>query len=453
MPPLVRVMRRFTASAITQNSNLHLRTISNAAGKTIESNDRVPGALAGIKILDLSRVLAAPFCTQILADYGAQVIKIEDVAKGDETRGWKAQGEEDAWKSEYGPMSNYFAGVNRNKRSICLDLKHEKGKEIFMKLAKEADVIIENFKPGTMDRLGLGYEFVKNINRRVIYATLSGYGPEGPYADRGGYDMIAAAEGGLLHVTGPRNGSPVRCGLGVTDISTGLFLHGAILAAIYSRERTGLGQRVDSSLFETQLAMLTNVGMGWLNMGLEAERWGCQHPSIVPYDAFKTKDLYFVCGAANDGQFKALCRVLGLQALVQDDRYTTNAKRVENRDSLLSTLNEVLLTKTTDEWLALFRKSGLPHAPINTIERAFAHPQAEARNMTFNVDFEPAKSGKLTMIGPPVSFSEDKPLFYSKPPLLGEHTLDILREIGISETEIDDLKACKVVREQTKGIQ
>lgn len=226
-----------------------------------------------------------------------------------------------------------------------------------------------------------------------------GYGSSGPASKRAGYDMIAGAEAGLLHLTGERNGPPVRPGLGLTDMSTGLLTHGAIIAALFARERTGLGQKIDASLFESQVALLINVGMSWLNMGEEAERWGTQHPSVVPYDAFRTKDLYFVCGATNDKQFGTLCRLLDIPDIATDSRFKTNADRVEHRHELFPILNEVFATKTLDDWLEVFEGSGMPYAPINNMERVFAHPQTKARNMVQEVLFDASESGSLNLIG------------------------------------------------------
>ncbi|EXJ87208.1 hypothetical protein A1O3_04167 [Capronia epimyces CBS 606.96] len=421
------------------NANHYPRTL-----KTL-SNTKNEGPLKGIKILDLSRVLAAPLCTQILADYGAEVIKVEDVGKGDDTRYWKVSGEQSAWKDEAGPISNYFAAVNRNKRSICLNLKSEKGRAIFLSLAEKADVVVDNFRPGALERLGLGYDVLSKVNPRIIHASVSGYGEVGPYAKRAGYDMIAGAEAGLLHLTGERGGPPVRPGLGLTDMCTGLFSHGAIMAALYAREQTGRGQRINASLYETQVALLTNVALAWLNLGKETERWGTQHPSVVPYDAFKTKDLYFVCGATNDRQFAILCKQLGLDELPSDARFLTNADRVQNRDALYPYLNEVFQTKSTDEWIDLFEGSGLPYAPINTMERVFDHPQTEATDMVYNVEFDAAKSGQLKLLGPAVKFSDTPASIRSVPPRLGEHTDQVLRELGIPDSEIKALHESKVV--------
>lgn len=258
---------------------------------------------------------------------------------------------------------------------------------------------VENLRPGNMDRLKLGYEDLRKINKRIILASTSGYGAGGPFEKRAGYDMIAAAEAGLLHLTGERGRGPVRPGLGLTDMSTGLYMHGAIMAALYARERTGEGQKIDGSLFETQVALLTNVALSWLNLGVEAERWGTQHPSVVPYDAFKTKDLYLVCGATNDKQFVKLATLLGAPELTEDARFKSNGERVNNRTELFKILNERFATRTCDEWVEAFDGSGLPYAPINTMEKVFDHPQTHARDMIQEVSLKSAREGKIKILG------------------------------------------------------
>ncbi|KAL6240599.1 hypothetical protein RBB50_012519 [Rhinocladiella similis] len=432
-PHLARPIRLF----MTQTCRLTCSSICKS--------EAPKGPLEGVKILDLSRVLAAPYCSQILADYGAAVIKVEDTERGDDTRHWLIAGEESAWKKEAGPMSNYFAAVNRNKRSICLNLKAGKGRDIFLRLAREADVVIDNFRPGALERLNLGYSALSKENPRIITASVSGYGPSGPWSKRAGYDMIAGAEAGLLHLTGERHGPPVRPGLGLTDISTGLYTHGAIMAALFARERTGRGQKIDASLFETQVALLSNVALSWLNLGREAERWGTQHPSVVPYDAFKTKDLYFVCGATNDKQFRTLCRTLGNESIADDSRFKTNVDRVNSREALFDILNQLFARKSTEAWLEDFEGSGLPYAPINTMEKVFSHPQTASRNMVESISFNAAKSGNIKVLGPAVKFSDTVPTIRSNPPLLGEHTKEILKEIGLSDHEIQLLEREKVI--------
>ncbi|EXJ71208.1 uncharacterized protein A1O5_06202 [Cladophialophora psammophila CBS 110553] len=418
---------------------------SRRTSSSLASPESANGPLKGMKILDLSRVLAAPYCSQILADYGADVIKVEDIDRGDDTRYWRQSGEESSWKSDAGPISYYFAAVNRNKRSICLNLKSEKGRDIFLRLARQADVVIDNFRPGALERLRLGYDTLSELNPRIIHASVTGYGPSGPFAKRAGYDMIAGAEAGLLHLTGEKNGPPVRPGLGLTDISTGLYTHGAIMAALYARERTGRGQKIDASLFETQVALLSNVALAWLNLGQEAERWGTQHPSVVPYDAFKTKDFYFVCGATNDKQFTTLCRLLGEESLASDERFKTSADRVNNRDDLFSILNRLFAKKSMDEWIQEFEGSGMPYAPINTMEKVFAHPQTEARHMVESIPHNAAVSGSIKILGPAVKFSDTEPTIRSDPPLLGQHTTDILEELGYDDMTIKTFMDDRVV--------
>ncbi|KAF2486204.1 CoA-transferase family III domain-containing protein [Neohortaea acidophila] len=402
------------------------------------SSPSAAAALSGIRVLDLSRVLAGPYCAQILADYGADVIKIEDPERGDDTRYIRLANEEAAWKPNIGPMSVYFAVCNRNKRSVRLNLKHARGKEIFLDMVKDADILIENFKRGSMEKLGLGFDVLSEINPRLIFASVSGYGPDGPYAQRAGYDMIT--EAGLLHLQGERDRAPVKAGIAITDLTTGLYMHGAILAALQARHHTGRGQKLDGSLFETQIALLTQSAMAWLNLGQEAQRWGSQHSSVVPYDAFKTKDIYLVCGAVNDVQFKKFCTILGQPELASDERFKNNYSRVMNRDELNKILKGLFLLKTTDEWLEAFDGSGLPYGAINTMERVFKHPQTAARDMVVEMPFEPATSGKFSLLGPAVKFSDTEPTIRRPPPLHGQHTDEVLADFGVGDAEINKLR-------------
>jgi succinate--hydroxymethylglutarate CoA-transferase len=293
--------------------------------------------------------------------------------------------------------------------------------------------------------------------------TVSGYGAGGPHAKRAGYDVIAAAEAGLLHITGESNGPPTKPGVGLTDMCTGLYLHGAILAALHTREKTGLGQKIDASLFETQVSVLANVAMSWLNAGQEAKRWGTQHPSIVPYEAFKTKDAYLVLGAVNNRQFGVLCDRLGRGELAQDSRFATNKDRVQNREELKDILDDLLMEMTTDEWLTIFEGSGMPYGPINNLEQVFSHPQTLARSMIEVVPHKSAVSGSIKVLGKfsitdvyqlgahlwysgiPVKFSGTKPSIRQKPPSLGEHTGDILEGIGLLESDVSKLREEHVI--------
>nr|CAG4638440.1 EOG090X05UC [Cyclestheria hislopi] len=393
-------------------------------------------ALSGIKILDLTRILAGPFCTMILGDLGANIIKVEHPKQGDDTRSW-------------GPPfveghSCYYLSINRNKKSICIDLKKEEGQHIVQELATQSDIVVENYLPGKLDKFGLGYNQLKQLNSRLIYCSLTGYGPDGPYASRPGYDVIAASTGGLLHATGTANGEPCRPGVALTDLSTGLYAHGAILAALYHREKTGLGQKIDVNLLSTQVACLVNLSSNYLNANVEPKRWGTAHESICPYQAFRTKNGYLTVGGANDRQFRELCLKIDRLDLAQEERYSTNAKRVENRVELIEEISKTMSTKTLEEWLDIFRDATFPFAPINSFSRVFEDPQVIHNNLVH--EMEHPGIGRLKLVGPPVKYSESENKIRHPPPLLGQHTISILRdELGYSETRIQQLKEKGVI--------
>ncbi|KAH8697576.1 CoA-transferase family III domain-containing protein [Talaromyces proteolyticus] len=412
---------------------------------TYTSRHNNSGPLSGVKILDLTRVLAGPFCTQILADYGADVVKVEHPNGGDDTRLWREAGEEIIWRPEATNTSIYFNTINRNKRSIAVNLKDEKGREIIFELTRKADVVVENFIPGKLDKLGLGYEALKAVNPSIILASISGYGADGPFSRRAGYDVIGAAEGGLLHITGEADGPPTKPGVGLMDMCTGLYLHGAIVSALLAREKTGIGQKIDTSLFETTISILANVGMSWINLGKEAQRWGTAHPTIVPYEAFKTKDSFLVVGAVNNRQFSNLCKLLGNEDLANDPQFVDNNARVQNRKDLKRILDGLFVTRTTEEWEKVFEGSGMPYGPINTLEKVFSHPQALARNMVETVEQNEAVSGKVKVLGMPVKFSHSKPSIREGPPLLGQHTEEVLQELGLSSDTILELRKAAVI--------
>ncbi|KAJ6011721.1 hypothetical protein N7522_002076 [Penicillium canescens] len=403
------------------------------------------GPLSGVRILDLTRVLAGPFCTQILADYGAKVLKVENPKGGDDTRLWRTVAEKDIWNATDKDISAYFCTINRNKQSITLNLKEEKGREILFRLVENSDVVVDNFVPGKMDSMGIGYERLRQINPSIIHASVSGYGRRGPYAHRAGYDAIAAAEAGMLDITGERDGPPTRPGLGLTDMSTGLYLHGAIIAALYSRKDTGQGQKIDASLFESQVSLLSNVAMSWLNVGERAARWGTEHPSIVPYQAFETENGYLVLGATNNRQFRVLCQLMGESELATDPRFVDNSSRVQNRLELKEIFERILRKKTTQAWLAVLEGSGMPYGPINTIEQVFSHPQTAAGDMVQSLPHEAAISGKIKVLGVPVKFSETKPTIRHSPPSLGEHTDSTLIGMGFSPKEVAALREQGIV--------
>ncbi|XP_075274700.1 succinyl-CoA:glutarate CoA-transferase isoform X3 [Opisthocomus hoazin] len=324
--------------------------------------------LDGVKILDLTRVLAGPFATMNLGDLGAEVIKVERPGAGDDTR---------AWGPPFaGTESVYFLSVNRNKKSIAINMKDLKGAKLIRELAAVSDVFVENYIPGKLAEMGLGYEDIKKIAPHIVYCSITGYGQTGPMVQRGGYDSIAAAVSGLMNITGHEYGEPVRPGVAMTDLATGLYTYGAIMAGLLQRYRTGKGLHIDCNLLSSQVACLTHVAASYLNCKIEAKRWGTAHGSIVPYQAFKTKDGYIVVGAGNDQQFVTVCKILNLPEVSKDSRYKTNMLRVQNRKELIDILSTRFSEKATIEWLQLFEGSGVPYGPINNMQEVFSDPQA-----------------------------------------------------------------------------
>ncbi|KAF9114758.1 hypothetical protein BGW39_003261, partial [Mortierella sp. 14UC] len=428
-----------TTSAVRQLLNDELQTHSNHTSppplSSHESNTPASafanGGLAlpldGLRILDLTRVLAGPYCTQILGDLGAEVIKVENPNGGDDTRAWGPPftGNQDTHIDR--GESAYFLSVNRNKKSITVNFRTKEGQEIIHDLVKKSDILVENYVPGKLEKYGLGYEQVKKLNPKLIYASITGYGQTGPYATRPGYDCIIEAEAGLMHITGESTGPPVIVGVAVTDLTTGLYAHGAIMAALLARAKTGRGQHIDCSLLESQIATLSDIGSSYLISGQEPRRWGASHPMIVPYQAFPTRDSRIMISGGNDGQFKTLCRILGLEHLPTDIRFRTNSDRVKHRDELIKIMTEKLQEHDNQHWLKALEGQGVPFAPINDFAHTFAHPQVVARKIIQEV--EHPKAGKIKLIGIPVKYSESKPSVRLPPPLLGQHTQEILRDV------------------------
>ncbi|MEK7379017.1 MAG: CoA transferase [Candidatus Binatota bacterium] len=399
-------------------------------------SERQDGPLAGVKVLDLTRVLAGPYCTMFLGDLGAEVVKIEQPEVGDDTR---------AWGPPFaGGESAYFLCINRNKKSVTLDLKSNQAVGLLRRLAEGADVLVENFRPGTMERLGLGERELRAVNPRLIYASLSGFGADGPMKDWPGYDLIIQAWGGLMSVTGMPDGEPTKVGVAIVDIVAGLMLGKAILAALFARERTGVGQKLETSLLEAEVACLINAGSNYLVGGVVPGRWGNAHPNIVPYQSFKSRDGYLVIGVASEGIWRRLCQAIGMPGLADDPRFARNPQRVEHRGELIDILTEIFLQRDTAAWMTLLIDAGVPCAPVQTIDQVFLAPQVIAREMVVEVPHPTA--GTIRMAGLPVKFSGTPASIRLAPPLLGQHTAEVLRSwLRLDDSAIDDLKSKGVI--------
>ncbi len=389
-----------------------------------------PGPLDGIRVLDLTRVLAGPYCTMFLGDLGAEVVKVEQPGVGDDTRGWGPP--------FTGGESAYFLCVNRNKKSVTIDLKSKEGVALLRRLAERADVLIENFRPGTMERLGLGEKELRAINPKLIYASLSGFGANGPMSDAPGYDLIVQAWGGLMSITGPADGEPSKVGVAIIDLVAGLMLGKSIAAALFAREKLGVGQKIDTSLLEAEVACLINVGSNYLVEGSIPRRWGNAHPSIVPYQSFKTADGYLVIGVASEGIWRRFCQAIRAE-WADDPRFERNSDRVENRSLLIGLLGEIFLGRSTDEWLKLLNSAEVPCAPVQTVDQVFKAPQVLHREMLVQV--EHPRAGTVRMAGIPVKFSVTPASVRLPPPLLGQHTEEVLASwLGMGSEEINELK-------------
>ncbi len=392
-------------------------------------------ALDGIRIIDFSKALAGPYCTMLLADMGAEVIKVEMPGSGDDSRGWGPpfiEGE-----------AAYFLSVNRNKKSITLNLKDPKAKEIALKIIEKADIVLESNRPGVMTKLGLDYETVKKINPGIIYCSISGFGQTGPYSKRPGFDQVIQGYGGIMGLTGEKGGGPLKVGIAVTDIATGMFAATGILTALYHRERTGQGQHVDASMLDGQVSWLTYQAGRYLASGNVPQRIGSAHPLIVPYQDFEASDGFINIAAGNDNLWKKFCAVTDLSDIADDPKFATNPKRVENRDEVVEIVSKKINTKTMQEWLDILNDAGVPCGPIYTVDQIFNDPQVLAREMLVEVDHP--KCGKIQVTGSPIKLSETPAEITTHPPMLGEHNSSILQEFGFSEEDITKLKEDKVI--------
>lgn len=387
--------------------------------------------LSGYRVLDLSRILAGPYGAMMLGDQGAEVIKVERPGTGDDTRTWGPP--------FAGGESAYYLCCNRNKKSIAVDLKSPAGVNVVKELAKVSDVLIENFTPGLMKRFGLDYETLREINPRLVYASISAYGQDGPYRDRPGYDMVLSAVGGLMFITGERDGNPCKVGVAITDVLTGVHTAGAITSALLWRERSGRGQYLDISLLDIQVSGLANIASNYLVAGQEAKRWGTAHPSIIPYQVFGTKDRPIAIAVANQKMWINFCKLIGKEEWMDDPRFESNPKRVENREALLPLLNDVMAQKTCDEWMELFVETAIPCGPVNDMQHLFADEQVLHRNMIAEVPHPTI--GTLRLGGIPIKYSETPATIRLHPPLLGEHTDEVLADVlGYAPEKIEALK-------------
>ncbi len=392
-------------------------------------------ALEGIKVIDLTRVLAGPYATMLLADFGAEIIKIEVPKTGDDSRA-------------FGPYVNgesaYFMSINRNKKSITLNLKTEEGKDILKKLVMQADVLVENFRPGTMEKLGLGYDILKEINPKLIYAASSGYGHTGPYSQKPAYDAVVQAMGGIMSITGQVGGKPTRVGTSIGDIAAGLFTAIGILTALNYRHETGIGQKVDVAMLDCQVAMLENAIARYTSTGDLPKPGGNKHPSIVPFESFGTNDGDIMVAAGNDNLFQKLCAALNLEDVANDPRFASNPLRNENYEALKPMLDKAFAEKSIDEWRVILDEAGVPNSPINTIDRVVEHPQVIARDMVQTVKHKVA--GDVKMPGVAVKLSETPGMIETAAPLLGEHNEEILKAyLNMSDQDINSLKEKGVI--------
>lgn len=395
------------------------------------------GPMAGVRILDLTKVLAGPFATQILGDFGADVVKIERPNEGDDTRAFGppfVEGE-----------STYFLSINRNKKSVALNLKTAEAVDLVKKMAAKADILIENFRPGSLKKMGLDYESLHGKFPRLIYVSISGFGATGPDALRPGYDLAVQGLSGMMSITGNPAGPPTKVGTSIADLVAGLYAVQGALLALYAREKSGKGQFVDISMLDGQISLLTFQGQKYLSTGAVPKRMGNQHPSICPYETFESLDGYFNIAVGNDRLWADFCWAIGRKNLTEDKRFRTNPDRVKNHDALFQILQPVFKTKPAAEWIAVFETAGVPAAAILDIQQTFSHPQVAARDMRISVPHSRIKN--LEMAGNPVKLSDTPAGIRQGPPLLGEHTHAVLSELGLTPQDIEKLKKAGAMSE------
>lgn len=405
------------------------------------------GALSHLRVLDLTRVLAGPWCAQNLADFGADVIKVERPGAGDDTRTWGPPWLKDEAGQDTAEAAYYLA-ANRNKRSITVDISTPEGQDIVRKLAAHADVVLENYKVGQLKKYGLDYESLKAIKPDLIYCSITGFGQTGPYAARAGYDFIVQGMGGFMSLTGERDdlpgGGPQKAGVAISDLMTGMYATVAVLAALAHRDRTGEGQYIDMALLDVQVAMLANMNTNYLASGHAPKRWGNAHPNIVPYQTFQASNGWIIVAVGNDGQFRRFVEAGGMPELADDPRFATNPQRVANRDVLVPILAEMVKRFGKGEWIDKLEAAGVPCGPINDLHEVFDNEQVQARGL--RVDLPHPSAGTVKLVGSPVKMSATPPKAASHPPLLGEHTEAVLRDVlDFSPAQIEALRTRGVI--------
>jgi formyl-CoA transferase len=387
-------------------------------------------ALGHVRVLDLTRVLAGPWCAQNLADLGADVIKIERPGAGDDTRSWGPPYLRDAQGRDTTEAAYYLA-ANRGKRSLTLDIASAEGQAIVRDLAKHCDVVLENYKVGQLKKYGLDYESLRREKPDLIYCSITGFGQDGPYAQRAGYDFIVQGMGGFMSITGERDdlpgGGPQKAGIAISDLMTGMYATVAVMAALTHRDRTGEGQYIDMALLDVQVAMLANMDTNYLASGEPPKRWGNAHPNIVPYQTFATSDGHIIVAVGNDGQYQKFVAVGGRPELAADERFATNPMRVRHRDILVPLLAEMVRTRTKQQWIDLLEAAGVPCGPINNLDEVFVNPQVAARKL--RIDLPHPTGGTVKLVGSPMKLSATPPRYDMPPPLLGQHTEEVLRDV------------------------
>ncbi len=401
------------------------------------------GPLAGLRVLDLSRVLAGPFCTQLLGDLGADIIKVERPGSGDDTRAWGPPFLTDR-DGQSSRESAYYLSINRNKRSLAIDITKAEGQALIRRMAMQADVLVENFKVGGLAKYGLSYADLKDACPRLVYCSITGFGQTGPYAPRAGYDYLAQGMGGMMSLTGPAEGDPVKVGNANADQLTGMYAAVAILAALRHRDATGRGQHIDANLLDSQIAWLTYQAQNWLVSGETPARHGNAHPNIVPYDTFPAADGHLILAVGNDGQFRRFCAVAKRPDLADDPRFVTNADRIAHREDLTAILRDVIATRTRDAWLADLEAGGVPSGPVNAIPDVFADPHVQTRAMTVEMA-HPLQDTPITLVANPLRLSETPPVYHHAPPMVGADGADILTALGVTDDEQARLRAAGVI--------